>query len=71
MSIHYLLWKEKTSVEVCNDVKTAYVDKAMNCTSVFKWCGKFKNSCTSIHDDQRCGRPSIVKKKMLSMTIAD
>ena len=29
-------WKEKNPVEVYNEVKTAYGDKAKNCTSVFK-----------------------------------
>ena len=27
--IHYLIWKEKTPVEVYKEVKTAYGDKAM------------------------------------------
>ena len=40
--IRYLIWKGETPVEVCNEVKTAYGDKAMNCTSVFKWWGEFK-----------------------------
>ena len=54
--IHYLVWKEKTLIEVYNEVKTAYGDKAMNCTSVFKWCGEFKVGHTSLHDDQRSER---------------
>ncbi|KAG5327273.1 GVQW3 protein, partial [Pseudoatta argentina] len=32
----------------------------MNRTSVFKWCREFKNGRTSVHDDQRSGRPSIL-----------
>ena len=51
--ICYLIWKVKSPVEVYNEVKTAYDDKAMNRTSVLKWCGDFKNSRTSVHDDQR------------------
>ena len=35
--------REKMLVEVYNEVKTAYGDKAMNRTSVFKLCRKFKN----------------------------
>ncbi|KYN16305.1 PREDICTED: putative uncharacterized protein FLJ37770 [Trachymyrmex cornetzi] len=58
--IRYLVWKGKTPVEVYNEVKTAYGDKAMNRTSVFKWCREFKNGRTSVHDDQRSGRPSIL-----------
>ena len=57
--IHYLVWKGKTPVEVYNEVKTAYGDKAMNHTSVFKWCYEFKNSRTSVHEDQRSKIPSI------------
>ncbi|KAG5322963.1 LYRM7 factor, partial [Pseudoatta argentina] len=34
----------------------------MNRTSVFKWCREFKNGRTSVHDDQRSGRPDIVEK---------
>ncbi|KAG5316946.1 SETMR methyltransferase, partial [Pseudoatta argentina] len=58
--IRYLIWKGKTPVEVYNEVKTAYGDKGMNRTSVFKWCREFKNGRTSVHDDQRSGRPSIL-----------
>ncbi|KAG8287608.1 hypothetical protein J6590_033178 [Homalodisca vitripennis] len=32
----------------------------MNRMSVFKWCLEFQNHHTSVHDDQRSGRPSIV-----------
>ena len=52
----------KTPVEVCNEVKTAYGDKAM---SVFKWRGEFKNGRTSVHDDQRTGRSSIVADEIV------
>ncbi|KAG5313222.1 MOS1T transposase, partial [Pseudoatta argentina] len=58
--IRYLIWKGKTPVEVYNEVKTAYGDKGMNRTSVFKWCREFKNGRTSVHDDQRSGRSSIL-----------
>ncbi|KAG5326612.1 SETMR methyltransferase, partial [Pseudoatta argentina] len=58
--IRYLVWKGKTPVEVYNEVKTAYGDKGMNRTSVFKWCREFKNGRTSVHDDQRSERPSIL-----------
>ena len=74
--IRYLVWKGKTQIEIYNEVKTAYDDKTMNSTSVFKWCGEFKNSRMSVHD-QRSGRPSIVshkivkKLKMHSVTITD
>ncbi|KAG5324957.1 SETMR methyltransferase, partial [Pseudoatta argentina] len=47
-------------IPVYNEVKTAYGDKGMNRTSVFKWCREFKNGRTSVHDDQRSGRPSIL-----------
>ena len=43
--IHYLIWEGKTPVEV----KTAYGDKAMIHTSMFKWCGEFRNSYMSFH----------------------
>ncbi|KAG5305819.1 SETMR methyltransferase, partial [Pseudoatta argentina] len=58
--IRYLVWKGKTPVGVYNEVKTAYGDTGMNRTSVFKWCREFKNGRTSVHDDQRSGRPSIL-----------
>ena len=34
----------------------------MNRTSLLKWCRDFKNSRTSVHDDQRSGRPSMTDK---------
>ncbi|KAG5315403.1 GVQW3 protein, partial [Pseudoatta argentina] len=58
--IRYLIWKGKTPVEVYNKVQTVYGDKGMNRTSVFKWYREFKNGRTSVHDDQRSGRPSIL-----------
>ncbi|KAG5323444.1 GVQW3 protein, partial [Pseudoatta argentina] len=58
--IRYLVWKRKTPVEVYNEVKTAYGDKGMNRTSVFKWCREFKNGRTSVYDYQRSGRLSIL-----------
>ena len=39
-------------------------DKAMNRTSVFKWCREFKIQSTSVHDDQRSRRPSIATDKI-------
>ena len=54
----------KTPIEVYNEIKTAFGVKAMNCTSVVKWCGKFKNYCTSLDDDQRSG-PSIVTDEVV------
>ena len=45
-------------VEVYNEIKTTYCDKAMNRTRVLKWCGE--DGHTFVHDDQRSGRPSIV-----------
>ena len=60
-NIRYLIWKEKTPVEV----KTAYGDKVMNRKSVFKSYHKFKNSRMSVHDDQRSRRPSIVTDEIM------
>jgi hypothetical protein len=56
-------WKGKTLVEVYKEVKIAYGDEAMNHTSVFKWCGEFKNGHMSVHDDQRSRRPLKLWKK--------
>jgi hypothetical protein len=55
----------KTTVEVYNEVKTAYCANAMNRTSLFKWCHEFKNGHTSVYDDQRSGRPSIVTEEIV------
>jgi hypothetical protein len=55
---------KKTLVEVYNEIKIGYGDKAMNRTRVFKWCVAFKNGHTSVHVDQRSGRPSIVTEIM-------
>ena len=62
--ILYLVWKGKTPFEVYNEVKPKYDDKAVNRTRVFKWCVAFKNGHTSVHVDQRSGRPSIVTEIM-------
>ena len=49
--IRYIVWKGKTPDEVYNEV--------------FKWCSEFKNGRTSVHDDQRSGRPSIVTEEIV------
>ena len=56
--IHYLVWKAKPPVEVYNEVKTAYGDKAMNLSGKFKLCREFKNKIVEkienvLHDDGR------------------
>lgn len=63
--IRYLVVKGKAPVEIYNEVKTVYGDEAMNRTSVYKWCREFKNGRTSVHDDQRSGRPSIVTDELV------
>ena len=63
--IRYLVWKGKPPVEIFNEVKSAYGDCAMNRTSVYKWCREFKGGRTSVHDDQRSGRPSIVTDELV------
>lgn len=63
--IRYLVAKGKSSTEVFDEIKTTYGDKMMNRTSVFKWCKNFKDGRTSVHDDQRSGRPSIATDELV------
>ena len=55
--ICYLVWKAKAPVEVYNEEKTVYDDKAMNRTRVFNWFGEYKKGRTSVHDEQKSRRP--------------
>ena len=38
----------------------------MNESSVRKWCIRFKNGRTNVHDEERSGRPSIVTDDLLA-----
>ncbi len=60
----YPVMKGKSPVMIFNEVKTIYSDKVMNCTNVHKWYCEFKNGRTSLHDDQRNKRPSVVTDKL-------
>ena len=65
MRHHPLSYLEgKTQAEVHNEVKTAFGDKVVNRMSMLKWCDKFKNGHTSVHDDQRSGRVMKLWKKI-------
>jgi len=74
--IRYLVAKEKSPIEIFNEVRTVYGESHMNRTSVYKLCRDFNNGRTNVHDDLRSGRLSILtdivkKLRMRSVTIAD
>ena len=43
-----------------------YGNEVMNESSVRKWCIRFKNGRTNVHDEERSGRPSIVTDDLLA-----
>jgi hypothetical protein len=41
----------------------AVYGNVMNRQNVAKWCGEFCNGRTDVHDEQRSGRPSLIKRQ--------
>ncbi|KAG8333324.1 hypothetical protein J6590_000456 [Homalodisca vitripennis] len=66
---HSLPYREvEGQVEIYNEVETVNGNGIMNRTSVYKWCHEFQNGRTSVHYDQRSGRPSIVTDELIPDT---
>lgn len=55
--IRYLVLKQKTAVEIFEDLKKTYGNDAPGHTTVKYWVREFKTGRTTVVDDERPGRP--------------
>ena len=46
--------------EIHRRLVTVYGEHVMNAASVRKWCTRFRNGRTDVHDAERSGRPSVI-----------
>jgi len=49
---------QKSAKETHKMLKLVYGDAAVTMKTVYKWLERFRNSCESIEDEERSGRPS-------------
>ncbi|XP_035211673.1 protein GVQW3-like [Stegodyphus dumicola] len=64
--IRFLLAKNLKSMEIYRQVSKVYGNNIMNESSIRKWCIQFKNGRTSVHDEEKSGRPSIVTDELVA-----
>lgn len=64
--IRFLLAKNEKPIEIHRQLCEVYGNDVMNESSVRKWCIRFKNGRTNVHDEERNGRPSIVTDDLLA-----
>lgn len=63
--IRYLVAKGNAPCQIFNEIQTIYGHCVMNQNNVYKWCREFKAGRTSVHDENRSGRPSIVTDELV------
>jgi transposase len=62
--IQFLNTKGEHPVEIHKQIVSVY-DIVINQQNVTKWCHKFSEGRTDIHDEQRGGRPSLISENLL------
>lgn len=62
--IRFLNAQNIRPIEIYRQIKDVYGDNAMNESSVRKWCIMFNQGRTSVHDEERSGRPSLVTEEL-------
>lgn len=63
--IRFLVAEGKTPLEIFSRIRNVYGEGVMNRTNVYKWCREFKGGRTTVLDDQRSGRPSILTDELV------
>jgi len=48
--------------EIHRRLVAVYGEHVMNAASVRKWCTMFRNGRTDVHDAERSGRPSVIRR---------
>lgn len=62
--IRFLNAQHVRPIEIYRRLKLVYGDSVMNESSVGKWCVMFNRGRTSVHDEDRSGRPSLVTDEL-------
>jgi phosphopentomutase len=58
--IRFLQAENVTPSEIHQTLVAVYGEHVMNAANVRKWCAKFRNGRTDVHDAERSGRPSVI-----------
>lgn len=62
--IRFLNAQKVKPIEIYRQIKNVYGDNVMNESSVRNWCIMFNQGRTSVHDEDRSGRPSLVTEEL-------
>ena len=61
----------ETQAETVRKIQQAFLDEAMSATQIKEWYNKFKEGRTSVESDQRSGRPSTCRNKVVINKVND
>ncbi|XKL61430.1 hypothetical protein PGB90_008487 [Kerria lacca] len=64
--VHFLLLEKQTPASIAKRLKAIYGDKALSRVHVWKWCKRFQEGRTNLHDEDRSGRPSIITDQLVN-----
>lgn len=64
--IRFLLAKNHKPIEIYRQICDVYGQGIMSESRVRQWCIDFKNGRTSVHDESRSGRPSLVTDELVA-----
>uniref|UniRef100_A0A670Y7B2 Mos1 transposase HTH domain-containing protein n=1 Tax=Pseudonaja textilis TaxID=8673 RepID=A0A670Y7B2_PSETE len=64
--IRFLLAKNHKLIEIFRQLCEVYGDNIITEGGVRRWCIKFKNGRTNVHDEQLSGRPSILTDELVT-----
>ncbi|XKL67149.1 hypothetical protein PGB90_010569 [Kerria lacca] len=64
--LRFLLLEKQTPAAIAKRLKAIYGDKALFRVHVWKWCKRFQEGKTNLHDENRSGRPSIITEELVN-----
>ncbi len=63
--IRFLHAQKVATAEIARQLKLVYGDAAMSRIHVWKWCKRFDEGRTNVHDEERSGRPSVINEDVV------
>lgn len=63
--IRFFHKKQKSASDIHKELMEVYGRNAISYVMVWKWCKKFEEGRTEVHDEQRSGRPSVITEELV------
>ncbi|XKL63055.1 hypothetical protein PGB90_005419 [Kerria lacca] len=61
--VRFLLLEKQTPAAIAKRLKAIYGDKALSRVHAWKWCKRFQEGRTNLHNEDRSDCPSIITEK--------